>query len=66
MNFNGPKYNWITSMIEHITTELKETFIETGKKLTQKAMGLLEQRFEREAGVERWFVTIRPLPFDNV
>jgi len=35
---------------------------ETGKKLTQKAMTLLEKRFEREKGLEKWFVAIRPLP----
>ena len=28
-------------------------------------MDLLEQRFEREAGVAKWFVTIRPLPLEN-
>ena len=38
---------------------------ETGKKLTQKAMDLLEQRFERESGVAKWFVTIHPLPLGN-
>ncbi len=38
---------------------------ETGKKLTQKAMDLLEQRFEREDGVAKWFVTIHPFPFGN-
>jgi len=37
---------------------------ETGKKLTQKAMALLEQRFEREAGIAKWFVTICPLPLE--
>lgn len=39
---------------------------ETGKKLTQKAMSLLEQRFEREPGIEKWFVTIHPLTSVNV
>lgn len=34
---------------------------QTGVKLTQKAMNLLEKRFERLAGLEKWFVTIRPL-----
>lgn len=38
---------------------------ETGKKLTQKAMDLLEQRFEREAGITKWFITIRPLLLEN-
>lgn len=34
---------------------------ETGKKLTHQAMALLEQRFEREDGIAKWFVTIRPV-----
>ena len=34
---------------------------ETGKKLSQKAMSVLEQRFERETGLDKWFVTIKPL-----
>lgn len=32
-----------------------------GVKLTQKAMALLEQRFERLQGLEKYFVLIRPL-----
>ena len=35
---------------------------ETGKKLTAKAMHLLEQRIEREEEIGKWFVTIKPLP----
>lgn len=35
---------------------------ETGKKLTQKAMSLLEKRFVRKCGLEKWFVTIHPNP----
>lgn len=42
-----------------------EQVYETGMKLTQKAMELLEQRFEREAGIAKWFVTIHPLPLGN-
>jgi hypothetical protein len=41
---------------------LVEKIYETGKKLNQKAMSLLEKRFERETGLEKWFVTIRSLP----
>lgn len=33
---------------------------ETGKKLSQKAMSVLEQRFEREPELGKWFVTIKP------
>lgn len=34
----------------------------TGVRLSQKAMSLLEQRFERLHGLEKYFVLIRPLP----
>ncbi|MCB0020565.1 MAG: hypothetical protein KDE09_22385 [Anaerolineales bacterium] len=34
----------------------------TGVSLSQKAMSQLEQRFDRLAGLEKWFVTIKPLP----
>jgi len=34
----------------------------SGVKLTQKAMALLEERFERLPLLGKWFVTIRPLP----
>ncbi len=34
---------------------------QTGVKLTQKGMNLLEKRLERLEGLEKWFVTIRPL-----
>jgi len=34
---------------------------QTGVKLTQKAMSLLEERIERLDGLAKWFVTIRPL-----
>lgn len=39
---------------------VKELY-QTGVKLTQKAMNLLEERWERLPGIEKWFVTIRPL-----
>lgn len=42
-----------------------EQVYKTGKKLTKKAMALLENRFEREGGLEKWFVTIRPLPLQS-
>ncbi len=35
----------------------------TGVKLTQKAMSLLEKRFDRLEGLGKWFVTIRPLAY---
>jgi len=34
----------------------------TGVSLTRKAMEKLEERFERLAGLEKWFVRIEPLP----
>ena len=40
---------------------LVQKLYQTGVKLTQKAMDLLEKRFERLAGLGKWFVTIRPL-----
>lgn len=33
---------------------------ETGKKLSQKAMAVLEQRFEREPELGKWFLKIKP------
>lgn len=39
-----------------------DVIYETGKKLTKKAMKQLEQRFGREKGLEKWFVTISPTP----
>jgi len=39
-----------------------DRFYETGVKLSQKAMALLEERFQRLTGLEKWFVTISPIP----
>jgi len=39
-----------------------ERIYETGVKLSQKAMSQLEQRFSRLEGLEKWFVTISPIP----
>jgi len=33
----------------------------TGVRLTQQAMSLLEQRFERLPGLDKWFVRISPV-----
>ena len=41
--------------------QLVSTVYETGIKLTQKEMRLLEQRFQRLEGLEKWFVSIEPL-----
>lgn len=38
-----------------------ERIYETGKRLSQAVMRQLEKRFNRLAGLERWFVSIRPL-----
>lgn len=40
--------------------QLVSTLYNTGVKLTQKAMRLLEQRFVRLDGLESWFVLIKP------
>jgi len=47
------------------TVKLITAIYETGKKLSLKAMTLLEERFEREEGLEKWFVQIRPLAPQN-
>jgi hypothetical protein len=47
------------------TVKLVTATYETGKKLSLKAMTLLEERFEREEGLEKWFVQIRPLTPQN-
>ena len=47
------------------TVKLVTAIYETGKKLSLKAMTLLEKRFEREEGLEKWFVQIRPLATRN-
>lgn len=41
---------------------LVDRIYKTGAKLTRKAMTQLEQRFQRLEGLEKWFVTISPLP----
>jgi hypothetical protein len=41
---------------------LVERIYETGAKLSQMAMSQLEQRFNRLIGLEKWFVTISPIP----
>lgn len=42
--------------------KLISTVYHTGVKLSQRTMQQLEDRFERLAGLEKWFVTIRPCP----
>ncbi len=39
-----------------------ERIYETGVKLSLQAMAQLEQRFQRLSGLEKWFVTISPIP----
>ena len=43
-----------------VVTLIHKTY-QKGVKLTQNAMSLLEQRFERLQGLEKYFVVIRPL-----
>jgi transposase len=47
---------------EQAKVHLVERTYQTGVRLTQKAMARLEKRFERLAGLERWFVRIAPQP----
>lgn len=41
--------------------QLVSSIYETGMKLSQREMCLLEQRFQRLKGLEKWFVRIEPL-----
>lgn len=50
-------YNGVHPVVEIV----KKTY-PTGVKLTQAAMEVLEKRFERLPGLEKWFVLICPLP----
>lgn len=50
-------YNGVQPVVEIV----KKTY-PTGVKLTQTAMEVLEKRFERLPGLEKWFVLICPLP----
>ena len=47
---------------EQAVVNLVERTYETGVRLSQHAMRVLEERFERLAGLERWFVRIVPRP----
>ena len=47
--------------VHPVVTPLTKTY-HTGVKLTHKAMTELEQRFERLAGLEKYFVRIASLP----
>lgn len=44
-----------------VVTYVDHTY-KTGVRLSQKTMTQLEKRFDRLAGLEKWFVTINPLP----
>lgn len=50
-------YNGVHPIVEIV----KKTY-HTGVKLTKTAMDVLENRFERLPGLEKWFVLIPPLP----
>jgi len=47
----------------HPLVEIVKKSYHTGVKLTQKAMAVLEKRFERLPGLEKYFVRISPLPY---
>lgn len=47
------------------TVKIVEKIYATGKKLSQKAMSLLEKRFEREENLRKWFVHITPIDPQN-
>lgn len=50
-------YNGVHPIVDKV-----ETVYHTGVKLTKQAMAILEQRLERFAGLEKYFVRISPLP----
>ncbi len=52
-------FTWRTK--HPVVTHLDRIY-ETGVKLSQKAMAQLEKRFQRLGGLEKWFVTISPIP----
>ena len=52
-------FTWRTH--KPVVTLVERTY-ETGAKLSQQAMTQLEQRFKRLHGLEKWFVTISPIP----
>jgi hypothetical protein len=47
--------------VQPIVKQISKTYL-TGVKLSQQAMAELEQRFERLAGLEKYFIRIPPLP----
>jgi hypothetical protein len=49
-------YNGVRPVVD-----LVETLYQTGVKLTQQAMAILEHRLERFSGLEKYFVRITPL-----
>ena len=49
-------YNGVRPIVDRV-----ETLYQTGVKLTQSAMAILEQRLERFPGLEKYFVRITPL-----
>ena len=50
-------YNGVHPVVDVVTATYQ-----TGVKLSQKAMAILEERFERLPGLEKYFVRIAPLP----
>ena len=49
-------YNGVRPVVDRV-----ETLYQTGVKLTQQAMAILEHRLERFSGLEKYFVRITPL-----
>ena len=47
---------------QQAVVQLVERTYETGVRLSQKAMVVLEERFERLPGLGKWFVRIVPKP----
>lgn len=45
-----------------LVVKMIETAYPSGVKLTPKEMDVLEKRFDRLPGLEKWFVRIAPIP----
>lgn len=70
-HWNGSLLDSLTTVVNFATSfrfnqlqpcvNLISKVYQTGVKLTRKHMQLLEQRFERLPGLEKWFVRISPL-----
>jgi len=72
MHWNGSLLDSVETVISfaqsmtwngrHPVVNLVRKTYQTGVRLTQKAMAVLEERFERLPHLPKWFVHISPIP----